>query len=196
MLNDASNNWKVEKIAVVGPGIVGMPMAAMLAHARICEGTDQPARVMVIQRNSPTSGWKVGAINEGRSPIGEEAVHALIGEGMLSLITPLGPLGLAAGAYVVTSALTQVMGGQVTALVTGPVTIAAAISLPADPAAVAVATAIGCSASFFTPIAHPVNVLMIAPGNYRFRDFLHIGWRLTLVCFIALVAGLALFWRL
>jgi UDP-N-acetyl-D-mannosaminuronic acid dehydrogenase len=62
--------WTVNKIAVVGPGIVGMPMAAMLAHARIREGSTEPARVLVVQRNSPTSGWKVDAINQGRSPIG------------------------------------------------------------------------------------------------------------------------------
>jgi len=64
------DTWEVRKIAVVGPGIVGMPMAALLAHARICEGGDTPARVTVIQRNSATSGWKVDAINAGRSPIG------------------------------------------------------------------------------------------------------------------------------
>lgn len=62
--------WEVRRIAVVGPGIVGMPMAALLAHARIREGSDTPARVTVIQRNSETSGWKVDAINAGRSPIG------------------------------------------------------------------------------------------------------------------------------
>lgn len=62
--------WEVRKIAVIGPGIVGMPMAAMLAHARIREGCDAPVHVTVIQRNSPTSGWKVDAINAGRSPIG------------------------------------------------------------------------------------------------------------------------------
>ena len=62
--------WQLRKIAVIGPGIVGMPMAAMLADARICEGTDEPATVTVIQRDSPTSGWKVEAINQGRSPIG------------------------------------------------------------------------------------------------------------------------------
>ena len=63
-------SWSVKKIAVVGPGIVGMPMAALLAHARILEGSSQPAKVVVIQRASPTSGWKVEAINAGRSPIG------------------------------------------------------------------------------------------------------------------------------
>lgn len=120
----------------------------------------------------------------------------LIGQSLLALVTPLGPLGLAAGAFILSALLTQVMGGQVTALVMGPITISAAISLHTSPQAVAVATAIGCSASFFTPIAHPVNILMIAPANYRFHDFFHLGWRLTIVCFITLILGLMLFWRL
>ena len=52
---DASHfQWEVRKIAVVGPGIVGMPMAALLAAARIREGTDRPARVVVVQRKSAT----------------------------------------------------------------------------------------------------------------------------------------------
>jgi len=68
--NGTVADWRVRKIAVVGPGIVGMPMAALLAHARIKQGTTEPATVTVIQRASPTSGWKVEAINQGRSPIG------------------------------------------------------------------------------------------------------------------------------
>lgn len=65
-----ATDWRVRRIAVVGPGIVGMPMAAMLAQAQIRIGEESPAVVTVVQRESTTSGWKVGAINEGRSPIG------------------------------------------------------------------------------------------------------------------------------
>jgi len=84
------DNWIVTKIVVVGPGIVGMPMAAMLAHAKIRIGTDQPAKVIVIQRNSPTSGWKVDAINAGKSVIGgiepdlDKIVAESVSEGLLS----------------------------------------------------------------------------------------------------------------
>jgi UDP-N-acetyl-D-mannosaminuronic acid dehydrogenase len=84
------DNWKVEKIGVIGPGIVGMPMAAMLAHARIKIGTDYPARVIVVQRDSVSSGWKVDAINSGRSVIGgiepdlDDIVRKAVEEGMLS----------------------------------------------------------------------------------------------------------------
>jgi UDP-N-acetyl-D-mannosaminuronic acid dehydrogenase len=68
--NGKRKEWKVEKIGVIGPGIVGMPMAALLANARIKIGTEQPAKVCVVQRNSKNSGWKVEAINQGKSVIG------------------------------------------------------------------------------------------------------------------------------
>ncbi len=63
-------DFRVNKIGVIGPGIVGMPMAAMLAYAGIKIGQEEPARVVVVQRDSPTSGWKVNAINDGKSVIG------------------------------------------------------------------------------------------------------------------------------
>jgi UDP-N-acetyl-D-mannosaminuronic acid dehydrogenase len=70
-LNDGTQkDWTVKKIGLIGPGIVGMPMAALLANARIKIGTDQPAKVCVVQRNSKNSGWKVDAINNGKSVIG------------------------------------------------------------------------------------------------------------------------------
>lgn len=75
-------SWNLEKIAVVGAGIVGIPMAALLAQARIRQGSDRPSRVVLIQRLSKTSGWKVRAINSGKSPIGglEPDLGAIIAE--------------------------------------------------------------------------------------------------------------------
>jgi len=85
-----AETWKIEKIGVIGPGIVGMPMAAMLAHARIRIGTDIPAKVIIIQRDSINSGWKVKAINEGKSVIGgiepelDEITRDAVNAGILS----------------------------------------------------------------------------------------------------------------
>jgi UDP-N-acetyl-D-mannosaminuronic acid dehydrogenase len=64
------NSWKIEKIGVIGPGIVGMPMASLLANAQIKIGTDNPAKVIIIQRKSINSGWKIDSINRGKSVIG------------------------------------------------------------------------------------------------------------------------------
>ena len=35
----SAETWKIKKIGVIGPGIVGMPMAAMLAKAHIKIGS-------------------------------------------------------------------------------------------------------------------------------------------------------------
>lgn len=70
LVNGDVRSWSVEKIGVVGPGIVGVPMATLLAHAPLEGGVRGRPHVVVVQRPSPSSGWKVNAINAGRSPIG------------------------------------------------------------------------------------------------------------------------------
>lgn len=66
--NTRFNFMRPNKIAVVGPGVVGMPLTALLASTRGNDGSPPP-RVVAVQRRSPTSGWKVDAINAGRSPV-------------------------------------------------------------------------------------------------------------------------------
>jgi len=158
------------------------------------------ARVVSVEEAYRSIEWQavflIGGMYAVSLAMVQSGLAARLGSWMTSAAAPFGPLGLAASAYLLTALLTQVMGGQVAALVTGPIAITAAINMGINAQAIAVATAIGCSAAFFTPMAHPVNILMIAPANYTFSDFFRIGWRLTLVCFLMLLAGMALFWNL
>jgi UDP-N-acetyl-D-mannosaminuronic acid dehydrogenase len=73
----------LREIAVVGPGVVGLPMAALLASAELWAPDGAPTRVTIVQRASTSSGWKVGAINAGRSPIGtlEPEIDELVAQG-------------------------------------------------------------------------------------------------------------------
>lgn len=120
----------------------------------------------------------------------------MAGDLVVDIASPYGAVGLIAGAYLLSAALTQVMGGQISPLVVGPITISAALRLGVNPQAIAVVTAIAGSVSFITPLSHPVNILMIAPANYAFSDFVKSGWVLTVVCFIALMIAVPLFWQL
>jgi len=142
--------------------------------------------------------WKAVVLIGGMLPIGTAlevtGLAEKIGNAFLVGLAPAGSLALIAGLYLFSVLLTQVMGGQVTALVVGPIAVSAAIHLGINPAAVGVAVAMACSAAFLTPFAHPVNMLMMGPGGYTSRDFLRVGFGMTVVCFLTLVVVMRFFW--
>ncbi len=144
--------------------------------------------------------WRVIFLIAGMLPIGAALVDTglatRIGEGFVTTFASLGPLALIAGLYLFTVLLTQVIGGQVTALVVGPIAVTTALQANVNPIAAAVTVAMACSVAFLTPISHPVNILMMSPGGYTPRDFLPVGAGMALVCFLTLLVVLPLFWRL
>lgn len=144
--------------------------------------------------------WKTLLIIAGLVPLGTALVATGLardlGAVLSGSLSGSGLLPLVAALFLVTTALTQVVGGQVAALVAAPIAISAAAALGVDPRAVALVVAIACSTAFLTPIAHPVNVLVMGPGGYTARDFLRVGLGLTVVCLVVVLVALPLFWRL
>ena len=144
--------------------------------------------------------WRVIVLIAGMLPIGTALVatglSARFGVLLTNGMVAQSPLILIGGLFLLTVTLTQFVGGQVAALIIGPIAVSAAVQLGVNPQAVAVAVAIGCSTAFITPIAHPVNVLMMGPGGYTFSDFLRIGLLMTAVTFVMLMLGMQLFWKL
>jgi len=196
-------NWKEAALAVIivlagiAASIAGVPVyLAMSASAVLALLVGK----LSMEDAYRSVEWQAIFLIAGMYAVSDAMVETrladLLGNHMLPLVKPFGALGLAAGAYLLTSILTQVIGGQVTALITGPITISAAIQLGINPQPIAVATAIGCSACFLTPFAHPVNILMIAPANYTFGDFFRSGWILTIISFVMLLVGMIIFWHL
>jgi len=117
-------------------------------------------------------------------------------EGLLQLVGPVSPIIIAAVLILVALLLTQFMSSQVTALVLAPLALAAAAGLGADARSLGMAVALGCSLSFPTPYGHPVNLMVMSPGGYTFRDFVRVGLPLTLLVIITILIGLHFFWRM
>lgn len=117
-----------------------------------------------------------------------------LGSVLVGVFAPGGELVFIAGLFLVTMLVTQIVSGQVSALIMGTIAISAALQLGLHPEAVAIATATACSTAFLTPSAHPVNVLMMTPGGYRPSDFLRVGLGLTVVVFFVLMVGMVVFW--
>ena len=53
---------------------------------------------------------------------------------------------------------------------------------------------IAASAAYLTPVATPVNLMVMGPAGYRFGDYWKLGLPLLLVTFIVAVFLVPVFW--
>jgi len=115
---------------------------------------------------------------------------------IFQLFGTISPLLLAAILLAIALLLTQLMGGQVASLAMAPLALSAAVDLGVDPRSMGMAVALGCSLAFLTPFGHPVNLMVMSPGGYTFRDFVKVGAPLTILVMLVILAGLYFFWGL
>ena len=107
-----------------------------------------------------------------------------------------GPLAALAVVYLLTSAMTEIISNNATAILMTPIAIGLATSLGVDPRAFVVAIMFAASASFATPIGYQTNTLVYTAGGYKFSDFVRIGLPLNLVFFMVAMLVIPLFWPL
>ena len=106
---------------------------------------------------------------------------AFLADTLVRLTIGGGPVVLLSALYMLIAILTNVLSNNATAVLFTPIAIsaAAAIDAPVEPFVVAVIFA--ANASFATPIGYQTNLLVMAPGNYRFRDYLTAGGPLVVI---------------
>lgn len=105
------------------------------------------------------------------------------------------PLAMLACVYLVTSLLTEMISNNAAAVLVLPIAIGIALTLELDPRPFMVATAIGASASFATPIGYQTNTYVYGVGGYKFSDFLKIGIPMNILYFIGSMIFIPLFWE-
>jgi di/tricarboxylate transporter len=132
--------------------------------------------------------WKTLFLIAGMLPLSTALVKVgLVDSIATSLRTGLSGLGIyavIAGLFVITALFTQVLSNTVTTVLIAPIAIAAARDLNVAPQAFVMAVAIAASMAFATPIASPVNTLVMSPGNYKFSDYARIGVPLLLISMV------------
>lgn len=142
--------------------------------------------------------WRVIFLVVGMLPLSIAMVNTGLANRIslvvIDALSPYGSLALLGGLVLLTMAIVQVVGSQVTAVIVGTIAVNTALEIGMDPRAVAVAVAIACSAAFLTPIAHPGNVLMMGPGGYRPSDFTRVGVGMIIITFVMLMFGMIVFW--
>lgn len=114
----------------------------------------------------------------------------LLADGLLQIVGRHGPHAALIGVYLLATLLGQVMSNTATALLLTPLAVDIAKSLSVAPEPMTLGVALGAAMAFLTPVASPVNTLVVAPGEYRFSDFVRIGLPLHImasaICMIAI----------
>ena len=106
----------------------------------------------------------------------------------------LGPYALLAGLFLVTAVFGQLISNMATALIVIPIAIAAATELGVDVRPVLMSVTIAASAAYLTPVATPVNLMVMGPAGYRFGDYWKLGLPLLAVTFLVAVFLVPVIW--
>jgi len=106
---------------------------------------------------------------------------ALIVQGLTDVAGGKGPHLMLLCLFVLCATIGLFISNTATAVLMAPIGIAAAHQMGVSPYPFTMIIAIAASAAFMTPVSSPVNTLVMAPGGYRFGDFIKIGVPFTLV---------------
>lgn len=92
-----------------------------------------------------------------------------------------GPYLLMTGIFIVTVLLSSFISNTATAVILAPIVIKIAEESGLSPHTLVITLAIAASTAFITPVASPVNMLVVSPGRYRFMDFVKTGFPLAVI---------------
>lgn len=103
-----------------------------------------------------------------------------------SIVLKLGdnhsPTALMIIIFIICATLTNFMSNTATTALMVPISISISQAIGADPRAVLMATVIGGSMAYATPIGMPANTMVYNVGGYKFNDYVKAGLPLIIVC--------------
>ena len=111
----------------------------------------------------------------------------IVVDGLVGVVGPYGPLAMLVGLFLLTSLASQVISNTATAVLLAPIAYQAALTLGVSPYPLLMTVGLAASTSFATPVASPVNTLVLGVGQYRFGDFLRVGVVLQLLVLAVMV---------
>jgi len=141
-------------------------------------------RVLSVEQAYRSVNWTtvilVGAMTPLSAAMAKTGAAQLMADRLVAVVGDASPYALLAGLFVLTAVLGQLISNTATALIIIPIAVAASLELGVSPLPVLMSVCVAAAASFLTPVATPVNLMIMGPGGYKFGDY----WKLGLVCML------------
>lgn len=142
--------------------------------------------------------WKAIFLIAGMLPLGialqKTGAASYLAQEMVSLVGGWGPLAVMAGLFILAALASQVMPNPAVAVLLAPIALNTASDLGISPFPLLMAVAVSASAAFLSPVGHSANIMVMGPGGYRFRDYIKVGFPLTVVVLLVVVLVMPIFW--
>ncbi|MFC4870725.1 SLC13 family permease [Negadavirga shengliensis] len=121
---------------------------------------------------------------------------SLMVDGMLWMTDGAGVMFSISLLFVLTLVLTSMITNAAAVSIMFPMAMEMAIRLEAPFAAFFLAIAFAASGDFMTPIGYQTNLMIMGPGNYKFKDYFKIGLPLTIIYTLVTLMGIKLYFQL
>jgi di/tricarboxylate transporter len=170
-------------IALMVSGLIPIVLAAFLVA-----GLMVLTRCISIAHTRQSIDWQTLLTIAAAFGLGKALVKSgLVGsvaESVVGIAGHLGPYGVLACVYLMTSIFTEVVTNNAAAALIFPFAVAIAGQVGASPRPFVMAVTFGASASLMTPLGYQTNLMVYGPGSYRFTDFLRVGLPLNLLLLV------------
>ncbi|MCC3860587.1 SLC13 family permease [Pseudemcibacter aquimaris] len=103
---------------------------------------------------------------------------------MLDLLDGASTMVVLSAFFLLIAFLTNILSNNATAVLFTPIAVNVAQELGVDPFIFITVVIFAANCSFATPMGYQTNLLVLAPGNYKFSDFLKVGVPLILLLWI------------
>ena len=155
--------------------------------------------VLTVEQVYRSIGWTTVILVAAMMPLStamiETGAAEFMAKALVSIVGNAGPFALLVGLFLITAVLGQLISNTATALIMIPIGTAAATQLGLSPQPVLMSVCVASAAAFLTPIATPTNLMVMAPGGYKFGDYWKLGLPLLIWFLIVATLYVPLIWR-
>lgn len=180
-------------ILLLATGLVPPAVAGFLgAGAMVLTG------VLTIPQTYRAISWTTVILIAGMVPLSSAFVSTgaadLVANAVLALVGSASPTLCLLVIGIMTMILGQFISNVATVLVMSPIAIALAGAMEVSVQPFMMSLTVAGAAAFLTPIATPVNLMVMQPGGYRFSDYWKLGLPLMALFLVFAVWYVPLIW--
>jgi len=187
----------LEKAPLAGVIMAGVVLTAVFTEVPIAITAIAGGALMVLtgvltmERAYESIEWRSIFLIAAMLPVGtaiqETGAAALVSRLIVDTMGGLGPTAILAALMVLIIAGMMIMPAPVLAVIMAPIALNIAFDLGISPHAFLLGVSYALASSFVSPLAHPVNSMVMTPGSYRFSDYIRHGLPIALIVILVSV---------